>query len=56
MDSLGYRTKIEKDQIQLENKFKNIKSNYILQKIFNNLQTKRRLNIIKYKEKIGYKS
>ena len=47
MDSLGDRAKIEKDQIQLENKFKNIKSNYILQKIFNNLETKRRLNIIR---------
>jgi len=47
MDSLGYRTKIEKDQIQLENKFQNIKSYYILQKIFNNLETKRRLNIIR---------
>ena len=41
MDSLGYRAKIEKVPIQLENKFKNIKSNYILEIIFNNLETKR---------------
>ena len=47
MDSLGYAAKIGTDQIQLENKFQNIKSYYILQKIFNNLETKRRLNIIR---------
>ena len=55
MDSLGYRAKIEKDPIQLENKFKNIKSNYILEIIFNNLETKRWFNIIRLNKNIKKK-
>ena len=55
MDSLGYKAKIEIDQIQLENKFQNIKSYYILQKIFNNLQTKIRLNIIRFNKNMKKK-
>ena len=35
-----------------DNKFKNIKSKYILQKIFDNLETKRKLNLIKLNKNV----
>jgi len=38
--------------VQIEDKFKNIKSKYILQKIFNNLDTKRRLYLIRFNKNI----
>ena len=40
------------EQIKQEDKFRNIKSKYILQKIFDNLETKRKLNLIKLNKNI----
>ena len=42
------KPKAEFNRIKLEDIFKNIKSKYILQKIFNNLLKKKSLDIIKY--------
>ena len=38
----------EEKQIKSINKFENIKSKLILKKVFNNLETKKSLNIVKY--------
>ena len=40
--------KVEKEQIKLNCNFKKIKSKNILKKLFNNIETKRKLNLIKY--------
>ena len=48
----------EKDELihnKLKNKFENIKSNYFLQKLFNNIQKKTSLEIIKYNKNIQQK-
>ena len=44
--------KEENREIKLVDKFKNIKSKYILQKVFNILETKKSFNIVKYNNKI----
>ena len=43
----------EKEINEIESKcdFKNIKSNYVLQKVFNNINKKNSLEIAKYKKK-----
>ena len=41
--------KLSKDKIKSKDIFKNIKSKYILQIVFNNLLKKKSLEIIKYK-------
>ena len=47
-NNLASKEKIEKDQIKSDKKFENIKSKYILQKVFNYLEKKRKLYIVKY--------
>ena len=46
------KEKIESNRIESKDIFKNIKSNYILKKIFNNLMKKKSLDIIKYNKNI----
>ena len=41
-----------KDSNQMKNMFENLKSRYILQKLFNNLGRKKLLDVIKYNENI----
>ena len=55
MGSKGSKTKAKKNLIKLNDNYKNIKSIYILEKIFNNLETKRRLNLIKHNKKLKKK-
>ena len=45
--NLVSKEKLKTKQNKLKNKFENIKSNYILQMIFNNLGKKKSLNIVK---------
>ena len=52
MGSLLSESKDKKAQIKLEDKFENIKSKYIFKKIFNNLDTKRKLNLIRLNKNI----
>jgi hypothetical protein len=47
--------KVKKNQIKLNCNFKNIKSPYILQKICNNLETRRGLYLIRYNKNIKKK-
>ena len=46
------KEKIEKNQIKSFAKFENIKTDYFLEKVFNNLEKKKRLNIVKYNKNI----
>ena len=48
MNNLEYKEKEGKDQIKSIDKLNNIKNDYFLLKVFNNLETKKLLNIIKY--------
>ena len=54
---MNYTTELNKDKTELnkiESKdiFKNLKNDYFLQQLFNNLLKKKSLNIIKYNKKI----
>ena len=49
---LENKEKEEKNQFKLIDKFKNLKSDYFLQQIFNNLETKKLLDIVKYNNNI----
>ena len=44
--------KIKKNQIKSKNKFKNLKNDYFLQEVFNNLEKGRALNMVKYNKYI----
>ena len=46
------KIKVEKNQLKSVTKYENIKSKYILQKIFNNLEKKRTLILVKYNKDI----
>ena len=50
--NLIIKVKVEKNQLKLIDKFNNIKSKYILEKVFNNLKKGKTLNIVKYNENI----
>ena len=47
--------KIEKNQMKLHTKFENIKADYFLEKVFNNLKKGKTLNIVKYNKNIKNK-
>ena len=47
-----YEEKVKESQIKFNGNFKNIDSKYILKKIFDNLETKRRLYLIKLNKKL----
>ena len=51
-DNLVSKEKVEINQIKSKNKYEKLKSDYFLQKLFNNLKTKKLLNIVKYNKKI----
>ena len=42
------KVKTEKNQLKLASKYDNIKANYFLEKVFNNLKRGKALNIVKY--------
>ena len=44
--------KVEKNQLKSIDKYENIKANYFLEKVFNNLKKGKTLNIVKYNENI----
>jgi len=46
------KEKTEINKIKAKDIFKNLKSNYFLQKIFNNLMKKKSLDIIKYNKNL----
>ena len=46
------KAKIEKNQIKSDAKYENIKADYFLIKIFDNLKKKKILNIVKYNKNI----
>ena len=46
------KVKEEKNKLKSIDKFNNIKANYFLEKVFNNLKKGKTLNIIKYNENI----
>ena len=54
-DNLISKVKVEKNQLKSIDKFNNIKSKYILVKVFKNLKKEKTLNIVKYKKKNKYK-
>ena len=47
-DNLVKKEKVDKAQIKLIDIFKNLQPDYFLKKVFNNLEQKKSLNIIKY--------
>ena len=53
---MGYNNLIskekEKNQIKSIAKYENIKTNYFLEKVFNNLEEKKKLQIVKYNKNI----
>ena len=49
------KQKVEINKIRTIERFENIKSKYILQKIFNNLEKKKFLKVIKYNKNIRYR-
>ena len=51
-DNLISKAKVEKNQLKLASRYENIKANYFLEKVFNNLEKKKTLNIIKYNKNI----
>ena len=51
-NNLIFNKNEENNQIKSVNKFKNIKSKYILKKVFNNLERKKLFNILKYNNEI----
>jgi len=46
------KEKMKVNKIESKDIFKNLKSNYILKKLFNNLMKKKKLDIIKYNKNI----
>ena len=50
--NLVSKEKIEKNQIKSMDKFNNLKADYFLEKVFNNLETKKSLYILKYNKVI----
>ena len=46
------KLKVEKNQLKSAARYEKIKSNYFLEKVFNNLEKGKTLNIIKYNENI----
>ena len=46
------KVKVEKNQLKLASRYENIKANYFLEKVFNNLKKGKALNILKYNENI----
>ena len=51
-DNLIPKEKVGKNQVKSGDKFNNIKADHFLQKVFNNLEKKRTLNIIRHNENI----
>ena len=49
---LESKEKVEKDQIKSKDRFNNLKADYFLKKVFNNLKTKKLLNIAKYNNNV----
>ena len=49
------KEKEEKNQIKSAARYENIKANYFLEKVFNNLKKVKTLNIVKYNENIKKK-
>ena len=49
---MGSIIELSKDKTESKNIFKNLKSDYFLQKLFNNLLKKKSLDIIKYNNNI----
>ena len=49
----SYEEKQKSNENKSSNKFKNVKSNYILKKIYDNLSKKKLLEIIKYNDKLN---
>ena len=50
--NLIYEAKKEKNQIKSYSKYEKIKADYFLIKVFNNLEKKKALNIVKYNKNI----
>ena len=50
--NLESNDKTEKIQIKSVDKFENLKSDYFLQKVFNNLEAKKTLNLVKYNKSL----
>ena len=46
------KEKLEKNKIKSIDIFNNLKANYFLQKVFNNLEIKKSFNILKYNNNI----
>ena len=46
------KKKLEKNKIKSIDIFNNLKANYFLQKVFNNLEIKKSFNILKYNNNI----
>ena len=51
-DNLVFKVKGEMSQMKSKNKYENLKNDYFLQKVFNNLEKKKLLNIVKYNKNI----
>ena len=51
-NNLISKEKKEKDEIKSLFKYENIKADYFLEKVFNNLEKKKTLNIVKYNKNI----
>ena len=51
-DNLVSKEKVEINQIKSKNKYEKLKSDYFLQKLFDNIERKRKLDIIKYNKKL----
>ena len=52
MGNLLYNEKLEINQLKLMNKFENLKNDFFLRKLFNNIEKKRALYILKYNKNI----
>ena len=50
--NLVFKEKKEKDQMKSVSKYENIKADYFLIKVFNNLEKRKALNIVKYNKNI----
>ena len=51
-DNLKTKVKVEKNQLKSADRYENIKANFFLEKVFNNLKKGKTLNILKYNENI----
>ena len=52
MSNLISEVKVDKNQLKSADKYKNIKANDFLEKVFNNLKKGKTLNIVKYNKNI----